>query len=270
MTVVLSVIASAALLYALIMFWVYARQTRRVYRPLRELAAVPAARGYAYEDVTFTAEDGVRLHGWYVPRADARYVMLFFHGNTRNISWCMDSLELFHSLGFSTFLFDYRGYGRSEGRPDEQGTYLDASAAWDYLVRERGIDADRIVMLGRSLGGAVAAWLAARRAPRALVLESTFLSFPDIAAEQHPRLPARLLARYRYPVKEYLTEVRSPVLVIHSRDDELIPYRHGCALYEAAHEPKRLVSIAGPHYNGYLLSGEQYAEGLSQFFAEHL
>jgi fermentation-respiration switch protein FrsA (DUF1100 family) len=270
MTAVLSILASAALVYALFMLWVYARQSRRMYRPLREHAAAPAARGFAYEDVTFTAEDGVRLHGWYVPRPGARYVMLFFHGNTRNISWCLDSLELFHRLGFSTFLFDYRGYGRSEGRPDEQGTYLDARAAWDHLVCARGIDAGRIVMLGRSLGGAVAAWLAARQTPRALVLESTFLSFPDAAAELHPRLPARLLARYRYPVKEYLREVRSPVLVVHSRDDELIPYHHGQMLYEAAHEPKRLVTITGPHYNGYLLSGEQYAEGLARFFAEHL
>lgn len=270
MTIVLSVIGLAAVAYALILLWVYARQSRRVYRPLRELIAAPAARGLAYDDVIFTAEDGVRLHGWYVPRADARYVLLFFHGNTRNISWCLDSLELFHRLGFSTFLFDYRGYGRSEGRPDEAGTYRDARAAWEYLVRERGIEAGRIVMLGRSLGGAIAAWLAARHAPRALVLESTFLSFPDVAAELHPRLPARLLARYRYPVKEYLREVRSPVLVIHSRDDELIPYRHGCQLYEVAGEPKRLASIAGPHYNGYLLSGEQYAEALARFFAEHL
>lgn len=252
------------------MVWVYVRQSRRMYRPLRELAAVPAAHGFAYEDVIFTAEDGVRLHGWYVPRAGSRYVMLFFHGNTRNISWCLDSLALFHRLGFSTFLFDYRGYGRSEGRPNEEGTYRDARAAWDYLVHERGIETGRIVMLGRSLGGAVAAWLAARQAPRALVLESTFLSFPDVAAELHPRLPARLMARYRYPVKDFIREVHSPVLVVHSRDDELIPYRHGHRLYEVAHEPKRLVSIAGPHYNGYVVSGELYAEGLARFFAEHL
>jgi fermentation-respiration switch protein FrsA (DUF1100 family) len=270
MTTVLYVVALVAVIYAFLMLWTYVRQSGRVYRPLREMVAEPAAHGYRYEDVSFTTEDGVRLHGWYVPHPDARYVMLFFHGNTRNISWCMDSLELFHRLGFSTFMFDYRGYGRSEGRPDEQGTYRDAMAAWEYLVRERGVEAGRIVLLGRSLGGAVAAWLAARQTPRALVLESTFLSFPDVAAELHPRLPARLLARYRYPVKEYLREVRCPVLVVHSTDDELIPYRHGRALYDLANEPKRLVSIAGPHYNGYILSGEQYAEGLARFFAEYL
>lgn len=270
MMAVLGIVAIVALAYVLFMLWVYLRQSRRVYRPLRELVAVPATRGFGYEDVNFTAEDGIRLHGWYVPCAGARYVMLFFHGNTRNISWCLDSLELFHRLGFSTFLFDYRGYGRSEGRPDEEGTYRDARAAWEYLVRDRGIDAGRIVMMGRSLGGAVAAWLAARHAPRALVLESTFLSFPDVAAELHPRLPVRLLARYRYPVREYLRDVRSPVLIVHSRDDEIIPYRHGRMLYEIARGPKRLVSIGGPHYNGYVLSGEQYADGLARFFADHL
>lgn len=270
MIIIACALVLAASAYGLFMLWVYARQSRRIYRPLRELVAAPAERGLNYEDVNFTAADGVRLHGWYVPCAGAYYVMLFFHGNTRNISWCLDSLELFHRLGFSTFIFDYRGYGRSEGRPDEHGTYRDAQAAWDYLQRERGIDAGRIVMLGRSLGGAIACWLAARQAPRALVLESTFLSFPDAAAELYPRLPVRLLARYRYPVKEYLRHVRSPVLIIHSADDELIPYRQGRALYELAHEPKRFMRISGPHYNGYVLSGEHYAEGLAQFFAEHL
>jgi fermentation-respiration switch protein FrsA (DUF1100 family) len=270
MTVVVFALALAVSAYVLFLSWVYVRQSRRIYRPLRELVAAPAERGLNYEDVRFTAGDGTRLHGWYVPCVDAYYILLFFHGNTRNISWCLDSLELFHRLGFSTFIFDYRGYGRSEGRPDEQGTYRDAQAAWDYLVRERGIDAGRIVMLGRSLGGAIASWLAARQAPRALVLESTFLSFPDAAAELYPRLPVRLLARYHYPVKEYLRRVHSPVLIIHSTDDELIPYRQGRALYDLANAPKSFVSITGPHYNGYLLSGERYTEGLAQFFVEHL
>lgn len=270
MTAVLYVIAATAALYLLFLLWVYLRQPARVFRPLRELVAAPEAHGYTYEDVTFSAADGVRLHGWFVPRPDARYVMLFLHGNTRNISWCMDSLELFHQLGFSTFLFDYRGYGRSDGRPTEQGTYHDAKAAWDYLVQERAIDAARIVVLGRSLGGAIASWLAARHAPRALVIESTFLSFPDIAATRHPYLPARLLARYDYPVKRYLREIRSPVLVVHSRNDELIPYQHGRALYDLANEPKRFMDIEGPHYNGFTINRERYTEGLARFFAEHL
>ncbi|MBK8162083.1 MAG: alpha/beta fold hydrolase [Gammaproteobacteria bacterium] len=270
MTAVFSVLALAALAYVSFMVWIYVRQTRRMYRPLREIRAVPAERGFDYEDIGFTAEDGTRLHGWYVPCPGARHVLLFLHGSTRNISWCLDSLAVFHRLGFSTFLFDYRGYGRSEGRPDEEGIYRDAEAAWDYLVRERTVEAGRIVVMGRSLGGAVACWLAARHPPRALVLESTFLSFPDLAAGLHPRLPARLLARYRYPVKDYIRQVRCPVLLMHSRDDELIPYQHASMLYGIANEPKRLVEIAGPHYDGYLRSGDRYVDGLARFFSEFL
>ncbi|MGE0226850.1 MAG: alpha/beta hydrolase [Acetobacteraceae bacterium] len=270
MIVVLAAIAFAALAYASFMLWVYTRQSRRMYRPLREIVAVPAERGFVYEDVGFAAADGTRLHGWYVPCPGARYVLLFLHGSTRNISWCLDTLELFHRMGFSTFLFDYRGYGLSEGRPDEEGTYRDAAAAWDYLVHERAFEAGRIVVMGRSLGGAVASWLAARHPPRALVLESTFLSFPDLAAVLHPRLPARLLARYRYPVKDYIRQVRCPVLLVHSRDDDLIPYQHASMLYGIANEPKRLVDIAGPHYDGYLLSGDRYIDGLARFFGEFL
>lgn len=266
----LAVLAAVVAVYALIVLRVYATQARRIYKPLRELIDAPDAHGFAYEDVDFTSADGVALHGWFVPNPDSDRVLLFFHGNTRNISHCIGSIALFHGLGFSTFLFDYRGYGRSGGRPSEEGTALDAEAAWRWLVETRGIAPGRIVFHGRSLGAAIAAQLAAARGPAALVVESTFTSMPELAAELYPLLPARRLMRYRYPVREYLKQVRCPVLIVHGHEDELIPYGHGRALFEAANEPKAFMDIEGRHYDGHAASGRSYYEGLTAFYERYL
>ncbi len=269
----LSLLVSAALalaaLYASVLIWTYARQTRRIFRPQRELVTQPDAHGYAYEDIFVRTADGVRLHGWFVFNQRARGTLIYCHGNTGNISHGMDTLALFHRLGFSVLLFDYRGYGRSEGRPDERGMYLDAQAMWEYLLRERGQVPRDIVVLGRSLGGAVASWLAARHRPRALVVESTFTSLPAVAADHHPLLPARLLTRYRYPVADHLRAVRCPVLIVHSRLDETVPFGHAQRLFEIAAEPKALLEISGRHCDGYLSSGAMYEEGLAAFLARH-
>lgn len=256
-------------MYAGIVAWTYARQRQRIYRPQRELVTQPDAHGYAYEDVFVRSADGVRLHGWFVFNPRARGTLIYCHGNTGNISHCMDTLALLHRLGFSVLLFDYRGYGRSEGSPDEHGMYLDVEAVWEYLLRERGHAPQDIVVLGRSLGGAVASWLAARHMPRALVIESTFTSLPAVAADHHPLLPARLLTRYRYPVDEHLRAVRCPVLIVHSRDDETVPFTHAQRLFGIASEPRELLEIGGRHCDGYLSSGAVYEEGLAAFFARH-
>lgn len=255
--------------YLAAVLWIYARQSRRIYRPLREIITHPDAHGYAYEAVTLRSADGTRLCAWYVPNPDARRVLMFFHGNTRNISHCMDSIALFHRLGYSVFLFDYRGYGDSEGRPEENGTYLDAQAAWEYLLRERALSPDDIVMLGRSLGAAIASWLVARHTPRALVIESTFTSLPAVAADHHPWLPTRMLTRYRYPVDEHLRAARCPVLIVHSRDDEIVPFHHAQRLYEIAPGPKEFLEIEGMHFNGYRTSGAKYEAGLAAFLSRH-
>lgn len=249
----------AALLYLL--------QDRVVYAPLPELVATPADVGLSYEEVSLTTSDGLALTAWFVPAAPARGVVLFCHGNAGNISHRLSSLQIWHGLGYSTLLFDYRGYGHSEGRPSEQGTYRDAAAAWDYLVHERQFTPDQIVLYGRSLGGAIATWLAQERTPRALILESTFTSVPDLAAGLYPYLPVRLLARFRYTTATYLDQVQRPVLIVHSRDDEMIPFDHGQRLYAAAGEPKAFLELWGTHNEGFLASGAHYREGLEHFLA---
>ncbi|MEK7797018.1 MAG: alpha/beta hydrolase, partial [Pseudomonadota bacterium] len=191
--------------------------------------------------------------------------LLFCHGNAGNISHRLESIRQFHQLGLNVFIFDYRGYGESEGVPTEAGTYRDAEAARRYLVETRGLAPEHIVYFGRSLGAAIAAWLATQHPPRALIVESAFTSVPDFGAEIYPWLPVRLLARLRYPTQEYLRSVQAPVLVIHSRDDEIVSFRHAEKLYESANSPKELLEIRGGHNDGFLVSGAQYTRRLDDF-----
>lgn len=269
----LNVILIAAGSYAVVLFTVYLNQSSLLYlpgMPSRELTASPGDIGLTYEEVRLVTDDGVGLHGWYIPTEHARGTLLFFHGNAGNISHRLESLQIFHRLGLNILIFDYRGYGQSEGKPGERGTQLDALAAWRHLVDTRGESPDRIVLFGRSLGGALAAWLAARVQSGALILESAFISVPDLAAELYWWLPARWLARLQYNTLDYLAEVRCPVLVIHSREDEIIPYRYGQSLYEAAHPPRSLLELRGDHNTGFIVSGDNYVRGLKSFLTTHL
>lgn len=265
MRALIALLLTLALAYLALLLLLFAVQGRLLYFPTRAIEATPADAGLAYEEVGLRAADGVRLQAWYVPAPGDRGTILFFHGNGGNLSHRLDTLRLLHRLGWSTLILSYRGYGRSEGTPTERGTYLDAEAAWRHLVEDRGIPAERVVVFGRSLGGGVAAWLAERHPPGGLILESTFTSVPDLAAGIYPLLPVRLLVRHRYPTLSRLPRIRAPVLVVHGREDEIIPFRHGQRLYDAAREPKAFLEIRGSHNEGFLLSGESYAKGLAAF-----
>lgn len=266
-------IGFAAIAYVTFTSVVFLLQSRMIYlpnMPSRAVTATPDQVGLAYEPVTFAAEDGVELDGWFLPAERPRGVLLFFHGNAGNISHRFESLQIFHDLGLSTFIFDYRGYGRSGGKTSEQGTYLDAEAARRYLVVERGIPQQNIVYFGRSLGAAIAAHLAMGQPPKALILESAFTSVPDMGARTYPFLPVRWLARFRYDTREYLTSVSSPVLILHSPQDEIIPFEFGRELFATANQPKRFSELRGGHNDGFLSSGKAYAATIDTFLSDHL
>jgi len=270
--VAIAVLTVAGTYLALVLV-VYLRQGEKMYMPdfpSRALTASPQDIGLPYENIWLRADDGVRLHGWYVPAERARATLLYFHGNAGNISERLDSIRIFHDLGLSVFLIDYRGYGQSEGRPSETGTQRDALAAWAYLTGERGVAPRQLVILGRSLGAAVAAWLATQRPPAALIVESTFTSVPDLAAEFYWWLPARRLARFEYRTRDYVAAVRSPVLVAHSLEDEIIPYRHGEALFAVARGPKQLLQLRGGHEDSFIVSGDYYVRALDAFLARYV
>lgn len=248
----------------------YVLQPAMVFLPSRALEATPRDWGLEYKDVWLRTEDGVRLHGWYLPHPQARRVLLFFHGNAGNISHRQASLEIFQRLGLNVLILDYRGYGRSEGRPSERGLYRDARAAWDYLVAERGVSPADIVLFGRSLGGAVAAQLASQVRPGALILESGFSSARDLARAIYPILSWLIVPRFDFDTVARMRTVACPVLVLQSRDDEIIPFALGRRVYEAAPEPKRLHVLRGDHNGGFLLSQPDYERALAGFLAHGL
>ena len=278
MGILWAIVRILALVYVGLGVIVFLFQSRFIYFPHRKLEGTPEDIGLPYEEVHFSAGDGVKLHGWFV---SARFVsarrggkalgaVLFCHGNAGNISHRLVSIEQFTRLGLDVFIFDYRGYGRSEGKPSEKGTYLDAEAAWDYLARQRGIAPERIVVFGRSLGGAVAARIARDRRPAAVIVESAFTSVPDMAARVLPIFPVRLLSRFRYNTAEHVAAASCPVLVVHSPDDEMIPFNHGERIFQAAGEPKEFLQMTGSHNEGFLLTGQAYERGLERFISRHL
>lgn len=259
-------------LYLVLVGYVYAFQSKLVFFPNvpgRAVTATPAEIGLAFEEVRIAPANGLALHAWFVPAAPGATTVLVCHGNAGNISHRLDLLGMFHELGLAVLLFDYRGYGQSEGMPSEQGTYEDARAAWDYLTQVRRIPAASIVIFGESLGAPVAAHLAQTVSPGGLIVTSAFTSAPDLASTFYWYLPVRWLARIQYPTAEYISRVRAPVLVIHSREDEIVPFSHGEALYRHAAEPKAFLEIRGGHDTGLAMSRSLVMEGLQRFLEAH-
>ncbi len=231
----------------------------------RAIVATPDRIGLDHVQVDIDTADGERLHAWWLPHGQARGTLLFNHGNAGNISHRMDSLAIFHRLGLNVLIYDYRGYGQSTGRPSEAGLYEDARSAWRWLTDTQGIAPESVILFGRSMGGAIAARLASEVDAAGLIVESGFSSVPDIAAELYWWLPVRRLARIQLPTAAYVAEAGMPVLVIHSRDDEIVRFSHAERIYAAAAEPKTLWPIAGDHNSGFLIDRERYLEGLSRF-----
>lgn len=263
------IVLTLALAYVAVLLIIYVLQPRMVYYPSQNITVTPADFGYEFEDVNFATEDRYQLHGWFIPADTANPTMLYFHGNAGNISGRMETIKLLHQLGLNVFIFDYRGYGQSEGRPTEEGTYRDAIAAWNYLRSERGVSESEIIVMGRSLGGSVAAWLSARKNPAASIIESTFTSAPDLGAELYPWLPVRWLIKYDYNTLVNIQKIGNPLFMSHSQQDQVVPYHHGKKLFEAANEPKMFLELEGTHGSGFLDTGEKYRNALRSFLQKH-
>jgi fermentation-respiration switch protein FrsA (DUF1100 family) len=196
--------------------------------------------------------------------------VIICHGNGGNIGGRLHPISLFHELGLNVLIFDYRGYGGSAGKPSEEGTYQDACAAWQHLTEKRNTPPDKIVVFGRSLGGAVAAGLAERVTPAALILEATFTSVPEMGTRLYPWLPIRLLSRYRYNTLARLEQIHCPVLIAHSRGDNMIPFEQGRKLFAAAREPKIFFELTGDHNEGEVLTPPAYQQTLDTFLTTRL
>ena len=264
----LALVIAVALLFVGIRSGVIERSF--IYFPDRDLIADPAYMGLPFEEVSFAASDRVQLHGWFVP-GEKEVTWLWFHGNAGNISHRLENLKLLHDeLGVSVFLFDYRGYGRSEGTPSEEGTYRDGEAALAYLRSREDVDPDRIVYFGRSLGAGIAVELAISHPPFALILESPVPSIPELARRHYPFLPVWPLLRTKYDSLAKIEKVEAPLLVLHGDRDDVVPFGAGRKLFEAANEPKEFYTIRGAGHNDtYLVGGEEYF-GVLRRFVENL
>jgi fermentation-respiration switch protein FrsA (DUF1100 family) len=242
-------------------------ERRLIYFPMRAHDATPRGLGLAHEELALRTEDGVNLHGWFLPVPESRLTLLVCHGNAGNVSHRLDRALLAQArLRTDVLLFDYRGYGRSEGSPDEEGTYADARAAWRWILA-KGHRPERIVLFGESLGAAVALQLALdTQGARALVLESPFASIPEMAREVYPFLPLWPLVRTRYDNVAKAPRLRVPLLVLHGDRDDIVPFAQGRRVFEAAPQPKSFHAIRGASHNDtYLVGGEEYWRTIRSF-----
>lgn len=261
----MNIIVILLVFYLAFLITIYFLQDRMLYFPQRDIQQTPKDIGLDYEDVYMKTKDGVTISGWYIPTENEKGVVLFCHGNAGNISHRLESINIFYNMGLSVLIFDYRGYGKSEGKPSEKGTYLDAEAAWNYLVSIKGKPPRKIILFGRSLGAAIAADIALKESPAGLIIESSFLSVFEMGKKYYPWIPVRLISKFDYSTIDKIQSITSPKLIIHSPDDEIIPFEHGKKLFEKAVQPKEFLQIEGGHNEGFLISGNLYLKGIKGF-----
>jgi len=267
---IVRILGLLAALYLCVCVLAYVFQEKLIYHPASQVRSTPAALNLEYQDLHLVSSQGRKIHAWYVPCKNARGAVVFCHGNAGNLGHRLATVRFLHRFRLSALLFDYQGFGRSEGTPNEANTYQDAEAAWRHLTTTVGIPADRVLVWGRSLGAAVAVELASHHAPAGLVLESAFSSLADVAGRHFFWLPARWLCRNAYDSASKVPGLTCPKLFFHSPQDEIIPFHLGRRLFDAAAEPKRFVQIRGDHNSGFLVSEKDYALAVEGFLAEVL
>ncbi|MGD0517254.1 MAG: alpha/beta hydrolase [Thermoguttaceae bacterium] len=261
---IIRLIRSLAVVYLLVMVCMMFLENSLIFFPSRYPSGDWKPGGLTFEDAWFQAADGTKLHGWYVPREKPSSAILFCHGNAGNITHRADILEQLHNtVGASVLIFDYRGYGRSEGKPNEAGILADARAARAWLANREKIKEKDIVVMGESLGGAVAVDLAAKDGAKGLVLISTFTSLPDVAAYHYPIFPVRLLMRTRLDAVGQIANYKGPLLQMHGEADTIVPFKFGHRLFDAANEPKQLLVFPQHDHND--LPPDQFFETLKTF-----
>lgn len=246
-------------------------EKRFLFFPEKRIYLTPKDFGYSFEDIYYTTVDGVKINAWFLPAGDDAPVIIFCHGNAGNISHRVQNSVLLVQRGISVFIFDYRGFGNSGGKITEEGLYLDALGAYDYLTGEMKVPVSRIVPFGRSMGGPVAVHLAAKHDFPCLILESTFTSLKDMVRSIYPKAGLDKLLTMKFNSEEKIKGVKSPVLFIHGDADDIVAYELGRGLFEAANEPKRFYTIKGAMHNDtFDVGGEEYFETFTGFIVEHV
>ncbi len=265
-----SIIITIAGGYLLILILMYLFQNSLLFMPSKEILQTPASAGLEAEDTWIQTEDGVTLHGWYFPNESAELVVILSHGNAGNISGRIAIAESLLKSNASVLIYDYRGYGQSEGSPSETGLNKDIDAVVSYLKEERGYSEWDMVMYGRSLGGAVAAYAASKYDVRGLVLDSAFLNLRAMIRDVYPFVPSSL-AKYRFPTDEYVESLdpEMPVVVMHSPDDRIVKFEQGRKLYDLIEDPKLFIELRGGHNDNFFASRD-LIEGVWAFYIRGL
>lgn len=254
--------------YVLVSLVFASRQDAMFFQPKRALVATPQDLGLAHDDVTITTEDGIALHGWWLPAAvpaagpGVGRTLLYLHGANTNLGDRVDALAFWHGLGFTILAIDYRGYGRSEGRATEMGLYTDVHAAWRWLTGERGVGPSVLMVAAESMGVSLATELGLRERPAAMVLEAGFTCAADVAVRRYPWLPVRQMIRLSLSNLDRIGRVRCPKLIVHSVSDTLVPITMGRRLYQRAAPPRDILTVRGAHARACVEGGGRYRAGL--------
>ncbi|MFH1577844.1 MAG: alpha/beta hydrolase [Candidatus Omnitrophota bacterium] len=244
-------------------------EKRGIYYPAYEIESKPFDIGLDYEEVFFKTEDGLNLNSWFIPAKSSRATLLFCHGNAGNISHRVEIIRIFNRLGLNVFIFDYRGYGKSQGAPGEEGLYKDARAAYDYLLSREDVDNQKIIIYGKSIGANVAINLACGVKAGVLISESGFTSAYDMGKKLFPWLPIKWIISIKYNALEKIAGIKLPKLIIHSRNDEIVPFELGKRLFEAAPEPKEFYVMQGTHNQAIFTAVEEYTARLDSFLNKY-
>jgi fermentation-respiration switch protein FrsA (DUF1100 family) len=253
-----------------IFFYVRYFERKGIYFPTREIIFSPADVNLKYEDIFFETEDNLKLNGWFVQAENPRGTLLFCHGNAGNISHRVEIIKIFNQLDLDVFIFDYRGYGRNQGVPSEQGLYRDARAAFQYLLSRRDVDRQTIVIYGKSIGANVAVDLASKVKAALLISESGFTSADDMGKRLFPYLPVKWIITVKFDAVSAIKNIAIPKLIIHSRDDEIIPFWMGERLFKSAAPPKEFYEMRGTHNDAMFTAGEEYSLRLDSFLKKYL
>ncbi len=253
-----------------------ARQDALFFKPKRELAATPDRAGLAWEPVVITAEDQVEISCWWLPGPEEPapgqpgrpFTMLYLHGANTNLGDRVDALQFWQGLGFDILAVEYRGYGESSGRPSEAGLKRDVQAAWDWLVQDRGVPAGHVVLAAESMGVSLATALGRGVRPAGMILEAGFTRAVDVAARRYPWLPVRQMLRLDLAAEDHIAQVRSPVLLVHSVDDTLVPITLGRRLERRARPPREFLKIRGAHARACVEGGPRYRAGVQRWLSD--
>ena len=257
-------------IYVIICLFYYHYQYKFIFEPVKEHLEAPDQYGLDFEEINISRGHDHYVNSWFIPCSNGNgLTILFCHGNSGNISHRRKTIEHYHNLGFNFFVFDYSGYGKSKGKPGEIDFALDAVVAWKYLVKEKQIPPEKIVVLGRSLGGFPASFIASLYQPAALILESTFISLQNVARDRYFLLPVEIFVKVKMSNLDLVENISSPLLLIHSKDDKIVRCYHSETLYKQAHVPKQLVYFAGSHNGCYYEDTNKYSETVLEFLKKN-